>query len=77
MQKEEKYAESRRQLADLGDGPVRKKRKFLQNDARIERVVGRYGEYKEAQQDAFDGDWREGLLMYMLTLGHSARGVFL
>ena len=56
MQKEEKYAESRRQLADLGDGPVRKKRKFLQNDVRIERVVVRYGEYKEAQEDALDGD---------------------
>ena len=66
-----------RRLADLGEGPARKKRKYLQNDACIERIVGRYEECKEAQKDVLDGDWQEGLLKYLLTLGHSARSVFL
>ena len=77
LSKEERHAESRRRLADLGEVPARKKRKYLQNDARIERIVGRYDEYKEVQEDALDGDWQEGLLKYLLTLGRSARGVFL
>ena len=77
LTKEDRYAESRRRLADLGEGPARKKRKYLQNDARIERIVGRYEDYKEAQEDALDGDWQVGVLKYLLTLGHSARGVFL
>ena len=68
---------SRRRPADLGEGPARKKRKYLQNDGRIERIVDRYEESKEAQEDVLDGDWQGGLLKYLLSLGHSARGVFL
>ena len=75
--KEERYADSRRRLVDLGQGPSRKKRKYIQNDERIERIVGRYTEYKDEQEDALEGDWDAGILKYMRTLGHSARSVFL
>ena len=36
LQKEEVYAESRRRDIDLGEGPVRKRRKYAQNNTRIE-----------------------------------------
>ena len=71
LQKEEGYAESIRRLADLGQGPPRKKRKYAQNNARIERIVGRYAEYKAEQDGVLDGDWDAGLLKYLKTLGHS------
>ena len=67
----------RRRLVDLGESPPRKKRKFVQNDDRIERVVRRYQEYKEEQQDVLDGDWDAGFLKYLKTLGQSTSGNFL
>ena len=74
--KEELYAESKRLSVDVGEPPERKKRKYLRNDARIERIVGRYTEYKDEQEGLLEGDWDNGLLKYLKTLGHSARGVF-
>ena len=74
--KEELYADSKRRSVDVGEPPERKKRKYLRNDVRIERVVSRYAEYKEEQADVLDGNWDNGLLKYLMTLGHSARGIF-
>ena len=37
-------------------------------DIRVERVVGRYQEYKDEQEDLLDGEWDGGSLK---TLGHS------
>ena len=76
MQKEEEYSEKMRRFVDLGEGPPLKRRKYVQNDARIERIVGRYSEYREAEADLLEGDWEGGLLKYMRTLGHSSRRIF-
>ena len=76
LQKEEEYAESIWRLADLGEGPPLKKRKYAQNNARIERTVGRrYAEYKAEQEGVLDGDWDAGLLKYLKTLGHSTSNI--
>ena len=75
--KEEQYAESKRQLIYLGEGPPKKRLKYRQNDIRIERIVLSFSEYIEAQEDLLDGDWDDGLLKYVVTLGHSARSIFL
>ena len=75
LQKEEEYAESTRRLADLGAEPQRKKRRYVQNNTRIERVVGRYAEYKAEQEGALDGDWDAGFLKYLKTLGHSTSSI--
>ena len=75
--KEEKYAKSKMQLIYLGEGPPKKRLKYRRNDIRIERIVLRYSEYIEAQDELLDGDWDEGLLKYVLTLGHSSRSIFL
>ena len=76
LRKEELYAESRRRGVDLGNEPPKKKRKYLLNDVRISRIVGRYAEYKAEQDEALEGDWDSGTLKYLLTLGHSGRGIF-
>ena len=73
--KEEQYAESRRKLISLGDAPPRNKLKYRQNDVRIERVVLMYSEYIDAQESLLDGDWDNGLLKYLKTIGYSARSV--
>ena len=75
LQKEEEYAESTRRLADLGAEPPRKKRRYVQNNTRIERVVGRYAEYKAEQEGVLDGDWDAGFLKYLKTLGHSTSSI--
>ena len=77
LQKEEEYSEKMRRCVDLGEGPPRRKRKYEENDARIERIVRRYREYREAEGDLLEGDWNGGLLKYMRTLGHSSRRVFI
>ena len=75
--KEELYAESRRRGVDLGNEPPKKKRKYRQNDIRIERIVRRYDEYKVKQEGPLEGDWGVGILKYLRTLGHSATGIFI
>ena len=60
-----------RRLVDLGERPSRKKRKYLQNDARRQRIVGRYAKYKDEQEDTLGGDLDAGVLKYLKTLGHS------
>ena len=70
------YAESKRRDIDLGAAPARKRRKYAQNNTRIERIVRRYDEYK-TEQEALDGDWDSGILKYLRSLGHSARRVYL
>ena len=77
LYKEEQYAESIRRSVDLGEGPPRKKRKYVQNDARIRRIVGRYGEYVEEQEDLEDNDWNGGILKYLRTLGYSSSRIFI
>ena len=72
---EEQYAESKRTLISLGNEPPRKRLRYRQNDDRIERIVLRYSEYIEAQEGLLDGDWNNGLLKYVKTLGYSARRV--
>ena len=74
--KEELYAEGRRRSVDLGNAPPRKKRKYQQNDARIEQIVRRYEDCKAEQVDLLDDDWENGTLKYLRTIGHSARGNF-
>ena len=76
LRKEDVYAESRRRAVDLGGAPARKRRKYIQNDIRIERITRRYEEYKEEQEGALEGDWDVGTLKYLRTLGHSARRVY-
>ena len=76
LMEEERYSEGRRQAIDLGEEPTRKKKKYAENDTRIERIVGRYGTYKEEQDNRQGGDWDAGLLKYMRTIGHAARGIF-
>lgn len=75
LTKEDQYAESKRTLISLGNEPPRKKLKYRQNDAKIDRIVLRYGEYLDAQEGLLDGDWDNGLLKYLRTLGYSARSV--
>ena len=75
--KEEEYSESSRRAIDLGEEPPRKKRKYIRNDVRIERVVRRFQEYKEAQEDVLEGDWDDGILKYLKTLGHSSSRVLM
>ena len=75
MGTEEQYVESKRTLISLGSEPPRKRLKYRQNDDRIERIVLRYSEYIEAQEGLLDGDWDNGLLKYVKTLGYSARRV--
>ena len=53
LAKEGRYAANRRGAFDLGEEPARKKRKYVQNDMRIERIVRRYTEYASDQDDAF------------------------
>ena len=74
--KEEKYAASKRRAVALGEEPDRKRRKYVQNDRRIERIVSRYAEYQEEQGDALEGDWEAGTLKYLVSLGHSARSIY-
>ena len=62
-------------MISLGNEPPRKKLKYRQNDGSIERLVLRYSEYIEAQEDLLDGDWDNGLLEYIKTLGYSSRSV--
>ena len=76
LQKEELYAESRRRGVDLGNEPPKKKRKYRQNDIRIERIVRRYTEYVAEQGDALEGDWDAGILKYLRTLGRSGRSIY-
>ena len=77
LQKEEEYAESIKRLVVLGEGPARKKRKYAQNDARIESIVGRYAEYKDEQEDTLEGDLDGGFLKYLKTPGHSTSRILL
>ena len=74
---EEEYSESSRRSIDLGEDPPRKKRKYVRNDVRIERVVRRFQEYKEAQGDVLDGNWNGGILKYLKTLGHSSSRILM
>ena len=76
LAKEERYAASKRRAVDLGQEPARKKRKYVQNDIRIERIVRRYTEYVAEQEDTLEGDWDAGTLKYLRTLGHSARAIY-
>ena len=75
--KEEEYSESTRRAIDLGEEPPRKRRKYIRNDVRIERVVRRFQEYKEAQEDLLDGDWADGILKSLRTLGHSSSRILM
>ena len=59
----------------MGAEPPRKKRRYVQNNTRIERVVGRYAEYKAEQEGVLDGDWDAGFLKYLKTLGHSTSSI--
>ena len=77
LYKEEQYAESMRRSVDLGEGPPRKKRKYVLNDARIRRIVSRYGEYVDEQEDLDDNDWNGGILKYLRTLGSSSSRIFI
>jgi hypothetical protein len=81
MKKEEKYSAAQRELVNLGNSPPKKKRKYLQNDQRLERLVSRFDEIvAEEGDDDDDGDeddaWSTGRLTYLRSVGQSARGQF-
>ena len=76
LKKEENYVEAKREELEAGNPPPQKHHIYRRNDERILALVQRFNEYlNEEMEDDDDDPWEHGLLLYLKSLGHSARGI--
>lgn len=70
---EELYVQGQRELVASGGKPQQKKKEYVENDARLQRLTQRFHEFLE-EEDEEEENFDQGLLKYLKNVGHSARG---
>ena len=76
LMEEEKYSESQRILIEAGEQPQQKKKSYIENDRRLMTVSSQFNDYllEEDEREDEEDPWEWGLLKFLKTIGHSARG---
>lgn len=73
LRKEEQYVTTVRESIELGREPPAKKKKYVENDERLQRLAAKYGE-EEGEED--ENPWKCGRLKYLRNIGLAARKSF-
>ena len=71
---EELYSSAQKELLSTGSSPPHKRRKYVKNDDRLQRLCDRFEEFLD-EEDGEGDVWKEGVLGFVRRIGHSARGV--